>query len=726
MKRILFVCTGNICRSPMAEGYMRHLLQKEGITDVEVASAGVGAMPGQQPSRHAIEALREWNIDIIEQRSQMVSPENIAESDWIFGMTQGHVDVITSMFPESRDKTLLIRHFVDRLSEYEKEISDPIGGSLQIYQKCRDEIKEGIDHIMVALLSELKNQSKPTTQNESKLKLALASDHAGFQAKKAIQSKLELASMDVTDFGTHDEASTDYPDYARLVAESVVSNQADIGILICSTGVGMSIAANKVPGIRAALVHDPDTARLAREHNHANIICMGAKGKDPEHLWATLQAFLTANFEGDRHQRRVRKITAMEQKQSYSISTVDPAIAQIIEKERQRQQENIELIASENFTSPAVMEVQGSVLTNKYAEGYPAKRWYGGCEFVDEAEKLAISRAKQLFGADHANVQPHSGSGANMAVYFSTLQPGDKILTMDLSHGGHLTHGNKANFSGKFFEVIHYGVRKDDEQIDYDQLASMAKEHRPKMITVGASAYPRIIDFARMGEIAREVGAYLLADIAHIAGLVAAGVHPSPVEHADFVTTTTHKTLRGPRGGLVLCREEYAKKIDSQTFPGIQGGPLMHVIAAKAVCFAEALQPEFKSYQQQIVSNAKSLADGMTRNGFRLVSGGTDNHLMLVDVGARDVTGKACQHALDEAGITVNKNTIPFETRSPFQASGIRIGTPAVTTRGMKESEMTAIADMISEVLSDINNLDVASKVRQRVQELTASYPLPY
>ena len=710
----------------MAEGYMRHLLQKEGITDVEVASAGVGAMPGQQPSRHAIEALREWNIDIIEQRSQMVSPENIAESDWIFGMTQGHVDVITSMFPESRDKTLLIRHFVDRLSEYEKEISDPIGGSLQIYQKCRDEIKEGIDHIMVALLSELKNQSKPTTQNESKLKLALASDHAGFQAKKAIQSKLELASMDVTDFGTHDEASTDYPDYARLVAESVVSNQADIGILICSTGVGMSIAANKVPGIRAALVHDPDTARLAREHNHANIICMGAKGKDPEHLWATLQAFLTANFEGDRHQRRVRKITAMEQKQSYSISTVDPAIAQIIEKERQRQQENIELIASENFTSPAVMEVQGSVLTNKYAEGYPAKRWYGGCEFVDEAEKLAISRAKQLFGADHANVQPHSGSGANMAVYFSTLQPGDKILTMDLSHGGHLTHGNKANFSGKFFEVIHYGVRKDDEQIDYDQLASMAKEHRPKMITVGASAYPRIIDFARMGEIAREVGAYLLADIAHIAGLVAAGVHPSPVEHADFVTTTTHKTLRGPRGGLVLCREEYAKKIDSQTFPGIQGGPLMHVIAAKAVCFAEALQPEFKSYQQQIVSNAKSLADGMTRNGFRLVSGGTDNHLMLVDVGARDVTGKACQHALDEAGITVNKNTIPFETRSPFQASGIRIGTPAVTTRGMKESEMTAIADMISEVLSDINNLDVASKVRQRVQELTASYPLPY
>ena len=313
-----------------------------------------------------------------------------------------------------------------------------------------------------------------------------------------------------------------------------------------------------------------------------------------------------------------------------------------------------------------------------------------------------------------------------MAVYFSMLQPGDKILTMDLSHGGHLTHGNKANFSGKFFEVVHYGVRKEDERIDYDQLEAMAKEHRPKMITVGASAYPRVIDFARMGAIAKEVGAYLLADIAHIAGLVAAGIHPSPVEHADFVTTTTHKTLRGPRGGLVLCRAEYAKAIDSQTFPGIQGGPLMHVIAAKAVCFAEALGADFKSYQHQVVTNAKALAEKMVSNGFRLVSGGTENHLMLVDVGARDMTGKACQHALDEAGITVNKNTIPFETRSPFQASGIRIGTPAVTTRGMKEQDMVLIADMICEVLSDIKNLDVASEVRQRVNQLTASYPLPY
>jgi glycine hydroxymethyltransferase len=405
---------------------------------------------------------------------------------------------------------------------------------------------------------------------------------------------------------------------------------------------------------------------------------------------------------------------------------VDADVANAIFLERQRQQENIELIASENFVSPAVLEAQGSVLTNKYAEGYPGKRWYGGCENMDTVERLAIERAKKIFGAEHANVQPHSGSQANMAVYFAVLKPGDKMLTMDLSHGGHLTHGNKANFSGKFFEIVHYGVRKDTELIDYDQLQKMAVEHKPRMITVGASAYPRIIDFKRMGEIAREVGAYLLADIAHIAGLVATGLHPSPMEHADFVTTTTHKTLRGPRGGLILCGEKHAREIDSQVFPGIQGGPLMHVIAAKAVCFHETMQPPFKVYQAQIVANAKALAEGMARNHFRLISGGTDNHLMLVDVGGRGLTGKECQMALDEAGITVNKNTIPFETRSPFQASGIRLGTPAVTTRGMKEAEMAAIADMISEVLLDIKNLDTAHKVRQRVRELTARYPLPY
>ncbi|MCX6864411.1 MAG: ribose 5-phosphate isomerase B [Verrucomicrobia bacterium] len=553
--------------------------------------------------------------------------------------------------------------------------------------------------------------------------MSLGSDHAGFTLKQSLAPVLSRMGLHVLDEGAYGPESADYPDYAQAVARKVASGEADFGILICSTGVGISIAANKVPGIRAALVHNIEGAALARQHNDANILCLGARFVSPEQAIQLVENFIQTPFEGGRHERRVNKI---EPDMSTSLASVDPQIAEIIRHERSRQLENIELIASENFTSPAVMEVQGSVLTNKYAEGYPGKRWYGGCEYVDEAELLAISRAKQLFGAEHANVQPHSGSGANMAVYFSMLKPGDKLLTMDLSHGGHLTHGNKANFSGKFFEIVHYGVGKDSELIDYDQLASMAREHRPKMITVGASAYSRRIDFQRMGEIAREVDAMLLADIAHIAGLVAAGVHPSPVPHADFVTTTTHKTLRGPRGGLILCKAQYAKAIDSQVFPGIQGGPLMHVIAAKAVCFHEALQPSFQSYQQQIVRNAAALCEGMKRNGFRIVSGGTENHLMLVDVGARGLTGKQCQLALDVAGITTNKNTIPFETRSPFEGSGVRLGTPAVTTRGMCEPEMLAVADMISEVLLDITNPATAAKVLDRVKALTARFPLPY
>ncbi|HSH15244.1 MAG TPA: ribose 5-phosphate isomerase B [Verrucomicrobiae bacterium] len=552
----------------------------------------------------------------------------------------------------------------------------------------------------------------------------MGADHGGYELKEALKQKLTAAGVAVDDLGTHSKESTDYPDYARPVAQRVANGEAVYGILICTTGVGVCIAANKVHGVRAALVADEATAGVVRGHNDANVLCLA--GHTPvETALRIVEKFLATPFDGGRHERRVNKLEGGTMSVA-NVRKVDPAIAAVLLHERDRQQEHIELIASENFTSPAVMETQGSVLTNKYAEGYPGKRWYGGCEFVDQAEQLAIDRAKQLFGAEHANVQPHSGSGANMAVYFAMLQPGDKMLTMDLSHGGHLTHGNKANFSGKFFEIVHYGVRQEDERIDYDQLAVMAREHKPKMITVGASAYPRVIDFERMGQIAREVGALLLADIAHIAGMVAAGIHPSPVGHADFVTTTTHKTLRGPRGGLILCKEQYAKAIDSQVFPGIQGGPLMHVIAAKAVCFLEALQPEFKAYQRQIVTNAAALAAGMIRNGYRLVSGGTDNHLMLVDVGARGITGKECQLALDGAGITTNKNTIPFETRSPFQASGIRLGTPAVTTRGMKEAEMAAIADMISEVLLDIKNLDAAQAVRNRVRELTARFPLPY
>ena len=413
------------------------------------------------------------------------------------------------------------------------------------------------------------------------------------------------------------------------------------------------------------------------------------------------------------------------------LAQLDPEISAAITAEFDRQQSHIELIASENFTYPAVMEAQGSVLTNKYAEGYPGKRWYGGCEHVDVVETLAIERAKRLFGAEHANVQPHSGSQANFAVYTAVLSPGDKLLGMNLAHGGHLTHGNPANFSGKLYQFCQYGVREDNGLIDYDELAAVAAREKPKMITVGASAYSRIIDFARMGEIARSVGAYLFADIAHIAGLVATGVHPSPVPHADFVTTTTHKTLRGPRGGLILCRAAHAKAIDSAVFPGAQGGPLMHVIAAKAVCFGECLKPEFRQYAEQVVRNARALAAAMIARGYKVVSGGTDNHLFLVDLRANlpELTAKKAQETLDLAHITLNKNTVPFETRSPFQASGIRIGTPAITSRGMREEDMDGIAGAIDLVLKAIGTPDEAAtlvKAQERVAGLLSSHPLPY
>ena len=407
------------------------------------------------------------------------------------------------------------------------------------------------------------------------------------------------------------------------------------------------------------------------------------------------------------------------------IEKTDPLIAAAIHDEERRQFENIELIASENFTSRAVRQAQGSVLTNKYAEGYPGRRWYGGCEHVDVVETLAIERAKELFGAEHANVQPHSGSQANTAVYFASLAIGDRILTMDLAHGGHLTHGHKANFSGKLYDVVHYGVSRESETIDYDVLAKLADECRPKMITAGASAYPRLIDFERMRKIADSVGALLFVDMAHIAGLVAGGVHPNPIPYADFVTSTTHKSLRGPRSGVILCKAQYAKAIDAQVFPGVQGGPLMHVIAAKAVCFHEALQPSFKKYAAQVVSNAKALAARLAMLGYRIVSGGTDNHVMLVDLRPQGINGKQAQEALDLAGITVNKNAIPFDTESIMKTGGIRIGTPAMTTRGMKEEEMMEIADLIHAALQKASDPAALETLKKRVHSFTSRYPLP-
>ncbi|HEY5298496.1 MAG TPA: ribose 5-phosphate isomerase B [Verrucomicrobiae bacterium] len=722
MKTILFICTGNVCRSPMAEGIFRQAMKGRG--EFRILSAGLGAMDGQPPSPHSVTALKEIGIDISGQRSRALTVDLVRQADFIFGMTHSHVDTITLLYPPAAEKTFLLREFDDTLEPFEKDIPDPIGCSYDVYMQARDQIEQGIASLL-KFMEQHEILSAPTGA-KTVTNFALGADHGGFELKETLKKYLLARGLTVKDFGalTKDPAD-DYPDFAQPVAQAVADGKAEFGLLVCTSGVGIYIAANKISGIRAGQAFDEKEATLMRRHNDVNVLCL-AGDTQPELAKKILDTFINAKFEGGRHERRVEKMDARLAPAALRLRNVDPQIAEAIQQEKLRQQENIELIASENFTSPAVMEAQGSVLTNKYAEGYPKKRWYGGCENIDVIEQLAIDRAKKIFGAEHANVQPHSGSQANMAVYFSVLKPGDKMLTMDLSHGGHLTHGNKANFSGKFFEIVHYGVRKDDERIDYDQLAAMAREHKPKMITVGASAYPRVIDFKRMGEIAREVGAYLLADIAHIAGMVAAGIHPSPMAHADFVTTTTHKTLRGPRGGLILCKEKFAKEIDSNIFPGIQGGPLEHVIAAKAVCFHEALQPSFKIYQQQIVKNAVALADGMKRNNFRLVSGGTENHLMLVNVGAKNLTGKDCQIALDEAGITTNKNTIPFETRSPFQASGIRLGTPAVTTRGMKEAEMAAIADMISEVLLDIKNADAAHKVRARVRELTAKFPLPY
>ncbi|WP_298435262.1 serine hydroxymethyltransferase [Geobacter sp.] len=406
------------------------------------------------------------------------------------------------------------------------------------------------------------------------------------------------------------------------------------------------------------------------------------------------------------------------------LATFDPEVAEAIRHETERQEYNLELIASENFVSEAVLEAQGSILTNKYAEGYPGKRYYGGCHHVDVVENLAIERAKQLFGADHVNVQPHSGSQANMAVYFSVLKPGDTILGMNLSHGGHLTHGSPVNFSGRFFNVVPYGVSRETETIDFNEVERLALEHKPKMIVVGASAYPRVLDFAAFRTIADKVGAVIMVDMAHIAGLVAAGLHPNPVPHAEFVTTTTHKTLRGPRGGMILCREEYAKTLNSNIFPGIQGGPLMHVIAAKAVAFKEALTPGFEDYQTQIIKNARTLAEELMKRGFRLVSGGTDNHLMLVNLTGTELTGKIAEESLDKAGITVNKNTVPFETRSPFVTSGFRVGTPAATSHGLKEAEMVEVAGFIAEALANAGDDAKLLEIKGRVNGLMKRFPL--
>jgi glycine hydroxymethyltransferase len=599
VKNVLFVCTGNICRSPIAEGLFRQLIGNR--KDIEVASAGVHAVRGQPPSLYAVEVCADAKVDISSLRSEPLTAALVDQASHIFAMTGAHLEIIQTLFPQTAEKTFLLREFEEPVTTVWRDVPDPIGLGREIYENCARIIKNALPSVLAFV-----------EQGELVRPGATRSD------------ELSLYSMDN------------------------VSRHFEPGSV-----------ASKPPPCR-----------------------------------------------GD------------------ALRKTDAEIFEAIAAEERRQQENIELIASENFTSRAVMEAQGSVMTNKYAEGYPGKRWYGGCENVDTAEQLAIDRAKRLFGCEHVNVQPHSGAQANMAVYFSTLKPGDKILAMNLAHGGHLTHGHPANFSGKFYAVAQYGVSERTEQIDYDALQKQAEEVRPIMITAGASAYPRIIDFARLRKIADSVGALLFVDMAHNAGLVAGGQHPSPIPHAQFVTTTTHKSLRGPRGGIVICDEKFAKQIDATVFPGVQGGPLMHVIAAKAVCFHEALQPQFREYQRQVVTNAKALAAGLTKNGYRIVSGGTDNHLMLVDLRPKNLNGKDAQELLDRAGITVNKNAIPFDTSSPFKPGGIRIGTPAVTTRRMKEEEMLEIADLIAEVLEKAGAAGVLENVRKKVLDLTRRFPL--
>ncbi len=555
--------------------------------------------------------------------------------------------------------------------------------------------------------------------NNSSYSVAIGADHGGVELKDAVARYLASQGHEVTDYGTDTTDSVDYSDYANDVAIEVANGTYDTGILVCTSGVGMCMAANRFTGVRAVNVRSADETKTCREHNDTNVLCMGQKHVSEEQVTAIVDVFLHTEYEGGRHDRRLAKASGSP------LSVVDPDVAAAIDTEGRRQRSHIELIASENFTSPAVMEAQGSLLTNKYAEGYPGRRWYGGCEHVDVVEQIAIDRLKELFGADYANVQAHSGSQANTAVYFSVLKPGDKILTMDLAHGGHLTHGHKANFSGKFYDVTHYGVSEGDMRIDYDELEKTAIVLQPKLITSGASAYPREIDFERMGQIAKKVGAYLFVDMAHIAGLVAAGVHPNPVPHADFVTSTTHKSLRGPRGGIILCKAEYAKKIDSTVFPGIQGGPLMHVIAAKAVCFGEALKPEFKTYSEQVVKNAQAMAAKLVENGYSIVSGGTDNHLMLVDLRPSGMDGSIASDALDKVGITINKNSIPFDTSGPFKPSGIRLGTPAVTTRGMKEEDAATVADFIHAALTNREDDAKLAEIREEVFAFNRAFPLP-
>ncbi len=559
------------------------------------------------------------------------------------------------------------------------------------------------------------------------MKIAIGADHGGYAMKCVLLSSLG-AKATMIDAGTDTRESCDYPEYARAVALAVAKGEVDFGILVCTSGVGMSMSANRFQNVRAALCATVDAAVMARQHNDANILCLGANSVSADYAAEIASAFIATP--ADASERHVRRRWLNERAGRLSdasgLAKADPEIFAAIVAQTEQEDTEINLIASENFSSRACREAAGSVLMNKYAEGYPGKRWYSGCLPVDAAEELARTRACRLFGAEHANVQPHCGSAANMAVYFATIKPGDTILSLSLDQGGHLSHGSPVNFSGKIYNIVPYTVDRKTEMLDYDALEAQALEVKPKILLTGASAYPRTLDFKRIREICDKAGCLMVVDMAHIAGLVAGGAHPSPVPYADFVTTTTHKTLGGPRGGMVLCKAQYAKALDSAVFPGMQGGPLENIIAAKAVCFREWMQPEKKDYAAQVVKNCAVLCKTVQDRGYRIVSGGTDNHLFLVDVKTtKGITGKDAAAALDAAGIVVNKNTIPYDTESPFKTSGIRVGTASVTTRGMKEPEMIKIGTWIADVLDNIADTSIQERVKREAKALALGFPVP-
>ena len=557
------------------------------------------------------------------------------------------------------------------------------------------------------------------------MKIAIGSDHGGVELKAFLAKEL-AASATVFDKGPAGRESCDYPDYAAAVAREVAAGTVDFGILICRSGIGMAMAANRYQNVRAATCATTEAATLTRQHNGANVLCLGADTVSAQ--YALEIAFMATPVDmDDRHARRRWKLERAERLSDCSgLMRDDPEVFAAIEAQTRQEDAEINLIASENTSSRACREAAGSVLMNKYAEGYPGKRWYSGCLPVDAAEELARRRACVLFGADHANVQPHCGSAANMAVYFATIKPGDTIMSMSLDQGGHLSHGSSVNFSGKIYNIVPYTVDPQTEMLDYDAMERQAMEVRPKILLTGASAYPRTIDFRRIREICDKCGAIMMVDMAHIAGLVAGGAHPSPVPYADFVTTTTHKTLGGPRGGMVLCKEKWAKALDSAVFPGMQGGPLENIIAAKAVVFREWMCEAKKGYAQQVVKNCAVMCKTVQDRGYRIVSGGTDNHLFLVDVKkSKGITGKDAAAALDAAGIIVNKNTIPYDTESPFKTSGIRVGTASATTRGMKEPEMIKIGTWIADVLDNIADESVQARVKAEAAKLVAGFPVP-